>query len=257
MLTKRDGIAVMVGICMVWLAACGDRSYSRNSSETDEPPDNSSGTYTPPPACTPGTSLYCYECGIGNEGEKHCLPDGSGYGPCTCPNHCDLENNSCDSCQSCAVNDTCAELGVRCFQNAACEAIFECTSTGASLWDCAKMFPSGADDYVALGKCLFCDACPSNCQDTGWCSTDCVTACALKYPYGVSDGIVTSGCLACDACSANCSSICENTGAGSCGGANCAECMISDCAASVCSQQIASCDTNCQSFTNCIVNTCN
>jgi hypothetical protein len=127
----------------------------------------------------------------------------------------------------------------------------------SEFFDCAKLHPSGANDYVALAKCVFCDACPDNCSDSGWCDTDCVSKCAMKYPYGVSDGIVTASCLACDACPNDCANICDGAGSGACSAGACGECMVGECAASSCKEELSSCDVDCQSFANCVANTCN
>jgi len=232
----------MLVFCAVAAAGCGD-----------DRPSSSSGPS--PEVCSVGASLICFDCG-GKEGKQHCLADGSGYGACECPNHCDVISSSCDSCQSCANENACSEPANRCFENQACVAILNCTDT-ASLWDCAQKFPSGADDFVAFGKCIFCDACPNNCQSTGWCDNDCVTKCALKFPFGVNDGIATASCLACDACTADCANICDNTGKNSCSIGSCSTCMTGNCAASSCAQELASCNVDCQSFANCIINTCN
>lgn len=244
-------LCVVIPMLLIW-DGCVE-TYTPTDASSSDPYVPSSPVDTP--ACSYGASLTCYDCAGGREGRKHCLPSENGYGPCECPNHCDQETGSCDACQSCATADNCSEVLNRCWQNQACSSMVDCTKT-ESLWDCAQKFPSGADDYVALGKCLFCDACPSNCQATGWCENDCITICALKYPYGVNQGITTASCVACDACSADCQSICDNNNSQTCSAGSCGECMAGTCAASQCTQEIATCTTDCQSFVNCIANTC-
>lgn len=245
---------ILVVLSMNAMVGCSNRgsSYSDDGSNGD---GSTTGTgMNGGEVCLPGASLYCFDCGQ-EEGKQFCLLDGSGYGPCVCPDHCDNTEFTCDSCVECAIKDTCSEAWVRCNQNQACVELSNCHDNG-NVFDCAKMFPSGADDYVALMQCVFCKACPTNCSPSGWCDTDCVNKCMMKYPYGVSDGWATYQCLACNACPKNCQNICD-ANLGICSAGTCGECMVGACAASVCANELTACNADCQSFNNCIANTCN
>ena len=76
------------------------------------------------------------------------------------------DTGSCDSCQQCAMNGTCAASIDACFNDTQCYALIECMNGCADevcFQSCADSNPGGLGLYNAVGECIYCDACPLTC----------------------------------------------------------------------------------------------
>jgi hypothetical protein len=210
--------------------------------------------------CDSGDSLIC-NCGgqPPREGIQRCVPGGGAWGPCECPDVCDKQSVSCDSCSDCAIKGACKGAFNTCAQSQACISMGKCLANECSgehlcFFECAKKNPTGASDYIALIECVQCDACLENCLGGGLCDIDCENQCELKFPSGVFDYYMMAGCRICDACSTDCAASCSGPGSGTCSGAgDCGTCANSNCALAACSEDVAACSNNpdCMSLNDC------
>ncbi len=88
---------------------------------------------------------------------------------------CDAENDSCDSCSQCSVEPggVCHEAWSACGSSQDCTGLVDCFSgcqgDAGCMDTCADAHPNGMALYTAAKFCLFCNACPTNCNSYGIC----------------------------------------------------------------------------------------
>jgi hypothetical protein len=103
----------------------------------------------------------CVQVGANND-------DGSG-GASVCD-----QQESCASCSSCAQQSFCRPALDACQQDSACTAIDQCVPLCNGIVqcenDCYQNNQAGLPKFNALGTCLFCDACPTNCVGLAVCN---------------------------------------------------------------------------------------
>jgi hypothetical protein len=114
-----------------------------------------------------GLALALSACGI--------IPPDSGTGGgggSTSGSSCDEQDN-CVACSSCATEAICRTQLATCQDNSFCLGLDQCIGLCGGMVqcedDCFAMNSPGANDYVALRECLFCDACPSDCAGQTTC----------------------------------------------------------------------------------------
>lgn len=123
------------------------------------------------------------EGGFGQGGSTSTTMTGSGgaggSGTGGSASMCDQTTTVCNDgmpntgdCAECAVAEgaLCRSLAVACGQNAACAALDTCLAgcapgDGACISNCDTMNPNGVVAHDALEECIFCQACPTVCDD--------------------------------------------------------------------------------------------
>ncbi|MBN2528440.1 MAG: carbohydrate-binding protein [Deltaproteobacteria bacterium] len=95
---------------------------------------------------------------------------------------CQLEEDCYNGCWECAIGGYCAMQEDTCLYNPECQAIYDCLDNRCNRrqnsvsWDCYgdcfDRHPKGRDDFVALRRCVMCDACPKSCFNDFNCFDD-------------------------------------------------------------------------------------
>ena len=92
----------------------------------------------------------------------------------TVPSPCDNTGECGDGetgCLACALEGPCEESYFACVDSGSCidfsNCFFECNGAPGCEEECSMSNPEGAQLYVALLDCAFCDACPNDCTGYG------------------------------------------------------------------------------------------
>jgi len=147
-----------------------------------------------PGNCVPGQQIAC-ACPGGTDGAQACLPDGSGYGVCECPDDEDGSEAStavadvtgmsegstgdtmggdacegpCDSCILCAATSVCNEEFGACNSDMGCTAMISCTMEcgfdDACVDSCVQQMGGSMESFglfsalrdCVLATCTVCD----------------------------------------------------------------------------------------------------
>lgn len=87
---------------------------------------------------------------------------------------CDTQGD-CYACANCSTAGVCAADADACLTDVDCQDLLGCLETcfdQVCADDCASAYPAGAQLYMQLTQCAFCDACPVDCalENQGLCS---------------------------------------------------------------------------------------
>ena len=119
------------------------------------------------------SALVLAACQIGLPSGSTGATGTSGAGGSADPTPCDDKKN-CEVCKSCSLNVQCAQEAAICKASSSCQGIDQCFTGCSSDAECQNqcylLGPDGEAAYRALRKCIFCDACPSDCAGFSTCT---------------------------------------------------------------------------------------
>jgi hypothetical protein len=89
-----------------------------------------------------------------------------------------VEGPDCNECANQSLQGACASQYQACIGDAECSAFWDCIDAcadDACVQQCSSTYPNGANLYVAMIDCAFCQACDAACQDPACGSTSAST----------------------------------------------------------------------------------
>lgn len=110
-----------------------------------------------------------------NSGTLACGADCFSLDTSGCSTSCD-GSGDCNQCAECALELFCQAEASACSSNAECVQIIDCVNatcqpyTSACQEGCEQSYPGGIVAFQAYLSCVYCDRCPVDCADSGFCA---------------------------------------------------------------------------------------